>query len=73
MSQNTNHVVMQGNQFVCLHCGRRYTPTLPAPINVATAMMKAFVKDHEHCKAPAEPAADMAKRFDNSDFQTFGG
>lgn len=65
---NTNHVVMQGSTFVCLHCGSRYTPTLPAPINVATAMMNAFVKDHANCQPPS-----MQKRFDNNDFQTFGG
>lgn len=69
MTKNTNHVVMQGSDFVCQHCGSRYTPSLPAPINVATAMMQAFVKDHTNCKAPTE----LAKRFDNSDFQPLGG
>lgn len=68
MTRNTNHVVLQGSDFVCQNCGSRYTPALPAPINVATAMMNAFVKDHANCKP-----ADLQKRFDNNDFQTFGG
>lgn len=64
---NTDHVVMQGNEFVCLHCGRRYAPAMPAPVSVFTAMTNAFIKDHKHCQPKAEQP--MFKRHDSADFQ----
>lgn len=47
---NTDHVVMEGSVFVCLHCGSRYGLNLPCPINVMTAAINAYVLDHKHCK-----------------------
>ncbi len=59
---STDHVVMRGNDFVCLHCGQRYRPTLPAPINVMVAMSRAFGRAHRDCQPKTgEP---MMKRFE---------
>lgn len=62
-----DHVVIQGQEFVCLHCGRRYAPTLPSPINMYAAMVRSFLKDHKACK----PLTDLHKRFDSDDFHSF--
>lgn len=43
------HVVMDVLGFHCLHCGRHYAMNQPAPVNVFTAAINAFVGDHEHC------------------------
>lgn len=52
---NTDHVVMdtRTNAFRCEHCGATYAPTMPAPINLFSAMCNEFVKAHRHCKKPA--------------------
>lgn len=47
--KNTDHVVMQGDLFVCRHCGATYKMNLPCPINVMTAAIKAYVDTHKDC------------------------
>lgn len=64
---NTNHVVFRDNQMVCLHCGRSYTPNMPAPISMFAAMTNDFIRIHKSCRPPDT----IEKRYDNSDFQTF--
>jgi hypothetical protein len=52
MQYRAPHVFMKDGTFTCEHCGSRYTPALPCPINVFVAMCNGFVDDHEHCQKP---------------------
>lgn len=63
MRRNTDHVVMRNNEFVCLHCGQRYTPSLPATIPMFTAMTNSFLQQHRNCK-PATIEEPLIKRFE---------
>lgn len=47
---NANH----GGRYECRHCGGHYQPTYPLTISMMTATMKAFERDHKHCKRPPE-------------------
>ena len=59
---SADHVVLKDNEFVCLHCGQRYAPSLPAPISVMVAMTNAFLRIHKNCQPQArEP---LIKRFE---------
>lgn len=55
--QSSDHVVMEGNTFVCLHCGpgQNYKMNLPCPINVMTAAMNAYVLTHKYCQKTSIP------------------
>lgn len=61
MTRNTNHVVLLDGSFFCHHCGARYTMNLPAPINVFTKAMEAFVGDHAECllRSPSAPGTQL--------------
>ena len=52
-----DHVVTRANQngtctFVCLHCHDSYTPAMPIPVYLFSALAKAFVSNHKKCPAP---------------------
>lgn len=49
---SAQHVVMDGNAFVCRHCGEVYRPTLPATILMFAGMAKVFVDQHKACRPP---------------------
>lgn len=53
---NADHVVvdMKTQEFTCTHCGQRYLPNLPSPINLYVAISQAFVKSHRRCKPAAK-------------------
>lgn len=51
----TDHIVVngaKGNRFECLHCGRHYTPALPASVAMVIAMGKVFSAEHRACIVP---------------------
>lgn len=52
--RNTDHVVLQGSQFTCLHCGATYEMNLPCPITVMVAAINAYTASHAGCSKPAE-------------------
>lgn len=47
---NTDHVVLKGNAFTCLHCGVSYAMNLPCPINLMVDSMRSFTNSHAHCE-----------------------
>jgi hypothetical protein len=49
-----SHVVMDGDHYLCKHCGARQKFTLPADIPSFVAEGTAFTKQHTHCKAPEQ-------------------
>jgi hypothetical protein len=63
----SDHVAMQGSAFVCLHCGQRYEPAMPCPINIWLASSKAFQKDHRRCKAPETPVCRFCRSATHDD------
>ena len=45
---------------LCCHCGEVYVPSLPISIDMMSAVVKQFGKDHNRCKAPADgPISDV--------------
>lgn len=46
----------QGGALFCLRCAQSYTPNLPAPVEVVTAVSKAFERTHRRCRP--DPAGD---------------
>jgi len=48
----SDHVVMQGNEFVCLHCKETYAPTIPCSMIMFSTMAKQFSSEHRECPAP---------------------
>lgn len=66
----TDHVVQQGRELLCLHCGSRLNPFQPdphgpalrgLPIAMLAGTMKQFAKDHQDCD-PAGGAAVEERR-----------
>lgn len=51
--------------FRCNHCGREYTPALPCPLTLFTAMMFEFVRLHRKCPAPPVARARRSRRRTN--------
>lgn len=37
-------------EFLCTHCGETYNPTMPCPMGVMSAILKAYGKEHKSCK-----------------------
>jgi hypothetical protein len=59
----TEHVVLQGSDFFCSHCGDRYTMNMPAPISLMVAACDAFAKDHRDCRPdPRVAERERARR-----------
>jgi hypothetical protein len=48
--QEGQHMTQDGDDFVCGHCGTRYTPPLPLPLPDYIAEMDAFQVKHLECK-----------------------
>lgn len=40
----------KGSRLECLRCGGHYLPNYPTPVNVMTALSKAFRRDHARCE-----------------------
>lgn len=55
--RRTDHVFLQGDNFVCLHCGDRYRMNLPCPISVMAAAAQAYSDIHQHCEPQEKPHA----------------
>lgn len=60
---STEHVVMRGKEFLCLHCSKSYEPNLPCSIPMLTGMIKTFSDEHQDCLGPAQVfhSREMAK------------
>lgn len=56
---SSSRTAMNGGELRCLNCGASYEMTLPAPLSVMTAAMKAFAKSHDACKPSAAGDAKM--------------
>lgn len=64
-SKGADHVVLQGEEMVCLHCGRRQRMAFPIDLAVFAAAGKAYSAKHRHCKPdPAVAAAEEQRRAD---------
>lgn len=48
--KNTGHTGFRNGNLFCFHCGESYNMNLPQPFDMATAMMKTFVKTHKTCE-----------------------
>lgn len=46
------HLIMHSGtmEMECKHCGHRYTPNLPIPMNMLTALTDVFIENHQDCK-----------------------
>lgn len=63
----SDHVVLRGNGFACIHCGQSYEPAMPCPMSVWAGAAKAFDKDHRRCKAPKVPVCSFCRAADHDD------
>lgn len=63
--RNTDHVVLRGSGFACLHCGQSYEPSMPCPMDIYAASAKSFQKAHARCKAPGEPRCSFCHAADH--------
>jgi hypothetical protein len=52
MKKNTDHIVLSTlkPQMECKHCGAIQPFAYPVYLNVMLAMMKEWMKSHQHCK-----------------------
>lgn len=78
VKKDSSHVIMStiysgelvapgvgGGELLCLHCGSRYMPTMPAPINMMAVILKEFAKSHRSCKkTPRGEQLDTKHRED---------
>jgi hypothetical protein len=46
-----------GGALACMRCGRSYLPNYPAPVDIITAISKAFEEIHATCELRAEGEA----------------
>ena len=54
-----SHTGFRNEKLFCFHCGTSQTMPVPMPVDIATAMMKAFYKLHKNCeKTWVEPVND---------------
>lgn len=56
-----SHTGFRNGDLFCFNCGRSYNMNLPQSVNIASAMMKQFDKDHKSCpKTWVQPEPDMS-------------
>lgn len=49
--QKGGHVLwLFTGELLCTHCGETYNPTMPCPMGVMSAILKAYGKEHKRCK-----------------------
>ncbi len=59
MATKTEHTGFRNGDLFCFNCGTSYKINYPQPVDMATAMMKQFVKSHKDCvKTWVEPIAE---------------
>lgn len=60
-ARRTDHCVIDTSTgeyvFRCLHCGGEYTPALPIPVRLMSALCKAWAADHRRCRKRPEGGA----------------
>lgn len=60
-----DHVVMKGEEMVCLHCGARQRLAFPIDLAVFAAACKAYSSAHARCRPnPAVAATEEQRRVD---------
>lgn len=45
-----DHIVLDGDECKCIHCGASYRINMPVPVSIFEAIAKEFIKLHRHCK-----------------------
>ena len=62
-----DHVIFNSNRgsFVCEHCGASYTPALPIPISMFSALTREFLKLHRGCPSPNKKKEASHERADH--------
>jgi len=62
-AKKKSHTGFRNEKLFCFHCGGSYKIELPTPINMFTAMMKQFEKDHKNCqKTWVEPVPEAENK-----------
>lgn len=56
MSEQTKHIVMDGPDLVCRHCGKRDANVERFDVVKLMATMRAFIRTHRACLAPGGAA-----------------
>ena len=53
---------VQPNRLECLRCGESHELQFPVSFNMLEAQMKAFGKDHKHCKEKSHATTSKPSR-----------